>query len=680
MEQEARQKKIFRWSLLSAILFCVFLATPVLAADGDRVNPRLANFYLYTPLSDSDARELAKWDVVILQMLAQQNSPEQIKLMRRLNPDIVILAYVASQEFPVSNYLNWDRRSDGLLRRLYNGISDEMWLRDQDGDHVVYWQGNWMLNATDYPSASGYRWTDYLSDFMADNVLSSGLWDGIFYDNVWVDVAWVNGGAIDANRDGGNDAKSSLNTAWSVGMSKLFQLTREKAGRQIYIIGNGDKGYYGDINGIYFENYTTNPYLSWEDKMRLYRDSIGKSVQPTFAILGNTSPGASPKTDFQRVRYGLASALLENGYYAYDAGSASHAERWWYDEYDVNLGEPTGGVVSLGNQTTYVKDVWRRDYEHGLALVNSTAETKEVDLGGEFEKLIGHQDATTNNGGIVSQVTLAAKDGLLMLKTFQLAKNLFFINGNFVRFVDWLGQRVRNGFFAYDEKQSGGARLYYGDVDGDGAEEKIIADAFKFFIYNSRGDLWFSDYPFGGNFSGDIRVSVGRLFNQEQDQILIAPSRGGRVIMYNYHGATMQAGFYPLGEKYVGGFSVAIAHLEGKDNFGQAIIGAAAYAGRPSEVLIYDNRLAKLKGRFAPYGSTYRGGLFVAAGDVNSDSKEEIVVGAASGGYKIRVFDSTGRRLSEFSPGEFFGSAGAMVGTTDINFDGQADISVTNAQ
>lgn len=673
-----RRKNVF-FSGLIFVVSLVFLLFPPAAKAEERVYPKLANFYLRSPITTAEAYNLAKWDVLILHMITGQNSAEQINVIRRINPDIIILAYIASEEFPIAMHSQWDNAPNSLFKKELGGITDEMWLRNEKGEHVIFWGTNWMLNVTDYPGVSKH-WTDYLSDFVAYEILSSGLWDGVFYDNSWYDVSWIQNGAIDANRDGRNDSKTELDSAWRAGMSKLFQLTRDKANKPIYIVGNGDRGYYGDINGIYFESFTTSPYISWEEKMRLYKLSDDTSRAQQIAIVGNTAADvARAQNDYKKMRFGLASALMEDGYYAYDAGSGSHAEQWWYDEYNINLGEPMGSAVPLTGGVGYYKDVWRREFTNGLALVNSLAENREVDLGGEFEKLIGTQDPVVNNGGIVSKITLSAKDGLLMLKTYQTVKDLVFVNGAFVRFVDYLGKRVRNGFFTYDERYAGGARIYFSDIDGAGDAETIVASGAKLEIFNSLGEHWFSDYPYGGNFKGDIRIAVGQLFEkQAEDQIVIAPSFGGQLIMYNFHGQAMQAGYFPFDpKKYVGGLSVAAAKLDGADKAGSVIVGTGK--GKIGEVLIYDNRLSKLKKRFYPYAKTYKGGIYVAAGDVYGDSKDEIIVSAVSGSnMPIRVFDANGKKISEFNIGGLFGSAGAIVGTVDANFDGREDIAVIN--
>lgn len=62
------------------------------------------------------------------------------------------------------------------------------------------------------------------------------------------------------------------------------------------------------------------------------------------------------------------------------------------------------------------RDVWRRDYAGGLALVNATGEAQTVSLGGFFRKINGAQDPAVNGGSLVTQATLPANDGLILLR------------------------------------------------------------------------------------------------------------------------------------------------------------------------------------------------------------------------------------------------------------------------
>jgi hypothetical protein len=72
--------------------------------------PRLANYYLNPTMTTADAIALSRWDVVVIGMEQQYVNPAVFQVLRQRNPDIIILAYVLSEEMP-SQYLTY---SDNL--------------------------------------------------------------------------------------------------------------------------------------------------------------------------------------------------------------------------------------------------------------------------------------------------------------------------------------------------------------------------------------------------------------------------------------------------------------------------------------------------------------------------------------------------------------------------------------
>ena len=62
-------------------------------------------------------------------------------------------------------------------------------------------------------------------------------------------------------------------------------------------------------------------------------------------------------------------------------------------------------------------EVWRRDYEGGVVLVNATATTQTVPLGDEFLKINGTQAPEVNDGGLVTHIALPPSDGLILLRS-----------------------------------------------------------------------------------------------------------------------------------------------------------------------------------------------------------------------------------------------------------------------
>jgi Hypothetical glycosyl hydrolase family 15 len=78
----------------------------------------------------------------------------------------------------------------------------------------------------------------------------------------------------------------------------------------------------------------------------------------------------------------------------------------WLD--DVHLQQ---GVTSL----------WRRDFQNGIVLVNPAAQSLTVPLEREFRRITGVSDPLTNNGAIVTQVTVPASDARFLIGDDQIA-------------------------------------------------------------------------------------------------------------------------------------------------------------------------------------------------------------------------------------------------------------------
>lgn len=672
---------IRRWSIriILTLLGSVCLAVPTVSAktiqqklDAHR-HPKLANYYLATPISMTDAHQLAKWDVLVLSMQAQDNSVAALQQLRQINPNIIILAYVPSEEFPITSYLQWEKNPNGVWHRLLSGITNNMWLLDDTGNHVTFWKDNWMLNIA-HPAPGARLWHEYLSSFVADELLSTGLWDGVFYDNLFTDVAWINNGNIDINGNGQKDSGTEIRSKWIAGMNKLFVQTREKTSKEIIIVGNGETGYYDNINGHYFENFSKDKDSLWTQKMTRYRDSATKSVSPEVSIIGNNTGNTGKSDDYKNVRFGITSALLEEGYYGFDFGDGDHSQLWFYDEYRTDLGDAINGAESITGKTQYTPDVWRRDFERGVALVNSSGKQRNIDLGGEFEKISGTQDPIVNNGAIVSQTTIDGYDGLILLKTFETLQDVVFSNGSFARFFNSTGERVRNGFFVFEEGYKGGEQIAHIDIDNNGKRDLVVVTQNKIMAWRDDGQPYMRVYPYTANYRGELRVAIGDLNGDNIMEIYAAPSSGypAPIKIYSRHGSQMKKDWYPFGTGYTGGYHLAIGNVDGART-DDLVIGTGK--GVSPLVSVY-NRYLSRQYSWQPFVESFRGGVDVAVGDVTGDGNDNIVTAAAAqADPSIRTFSGSGKLIGEqFEAYASTKSPGILVEVADVNFDGIEDI------
>ena len=72
------------------------------------------------------------------------------------------------------------------------------------GQKDFFWAGSSLLNVTDKGpiSSGGVRWNEFLPQFIHDNILSTGLWDGVFLDNTFDAISYYAKSPVDLDRDG----------------------------------------------------------------------------------------------------------------------------------------------------------------------------------------------------------------------------------------------------------------------------------------------------------------------------------------------------------------------------------------------------------------------------------------------------------------------------------------------
>jgi hypothetical protein len=628
---------------------------------------RTANYFLLsgTTLEDPKTIEaLTRFDLLILPAEAQVFNATFFTEARRRNPDIVILAYV-----PTVSYNNafW---SDALHVRLKRGIENDWWLTDGSDNPVSIWPNTSALNLN-----SG--WTDYLAEFVDEQILATDLWDGVFYDEVSDAISWV--GAVDTDRDGSADRASTADANWHNGYVNLFRTTRQRVGSHRIVITNGssDSAFQPYVNGRMFESFPT-PWENgggWDTVMSRYlslQNEVG--YEPLFVMNGNTN-NSGVRDDYRHVRFVVASTLLGNGYVGYDVGTESHAQTWEYDEYHTYLGEPKGEPEDALNASnrTMTESVWQRDFVNGKVVVNATDEHHTIRLDGDYEKLHGTQDTTVNNGSIVSRVTLEAEDGVLLLRPLERIDDAVFENGAFARVYQASGRTERTGFFAYDAAHRGGQRVVHTDLDGDDERETVVANDSQVSIFDKNGALHATFYPYTSAFQNGVTIAVGDLEGDGSVEIVTGTKSGGpQLRIFNRDGVLIHPGFFAYDTAFRGGVQVAIGDLNG-DNIKEIITGAGVGGGPHVRVFNKDGKV--INPGFFAYDAAFRGGVNVAVADVDGDGIDDMVTGAgAGGGPQVRVFDRNGTLKSQFFADDESSRRGIDVSAADVDGDGVWEI------
>ncbi|OGH91737.1 MAG: hypothetical protein A2479_04660 [Candidatus Magasanikbacteria bacterium RIFOXYC2_FULL_39_8] len=627
--------------------------------------PYIANYYL-NAISDGNAADFARYDVLILtpaQIAARQSTIDSIK---KQNPDIIILAYIPSQSY---NYTYWS--SDNVFRHM--NVDNTWWLRDSSGRQVSTWDGIYNINMD-------HAWSKYLVEFCNTYIMSLSHVDGIFFDMISENISWANGGNIDLNNDGQKDIPSEADPLWRERTQYLLKYAQDHLNTD-YIIMNGSShtDFQQYVNGRMFETFPT-PWEgdgSWSTIMNNVVRIKKDNKKPQIIIFNSNTNNNGNNDDYKKMRFGITSSLLENNiYFSFDHGDTDHGQTWWYDEYDVDLGEPIAPATSQQSYTTYKEDVWKRNFEHGVSIVNSTNQAKVLDLGGEYEKIHGTQDEGINDGSIVSEVMVPGKDGLILLKTFETLSDVLFTNGSFLRFFRPDSSRVRNGFFVFEDGQKGGYQVAHTDLDANGKRELIVVKHNRIQVWRDDGQLYMNVYPYGAQYEGSLHVALGDLDGDQNLELYVAPSEGYKepIRVYSRHGRKVRHDFYPFGEQYNGGYSLAVGDIDNGGISRRNYLFVGALSGG-SSVSIY-NYSFEQQHHFNAFESTFYGGVHIAAGDVDGDGVDEVIIGKGKGGAPIiKIFDASGKeKYSAFTAYSSFGNPGIDVRAVDVDFDGKDDI------
>jgi hypothetical protein len=252
--------------------------------------------------------------------------------------------------------------------------------------------------------------------------------------------------------------------------------------------------------------------------------------------------------------------------------------------------------------------------------------------------------------------------------------------------------RLLASFLAFNTRFGGGVRVAVGDVNGDGVPDIIAASGpgaepvVRIFDGRTRNVLR-TFAAFDPAFRGGVFVAAGDLTGDGQVEIIAGagPSQGRaigpRVSVFD--GATGQLlhSFLAFDREFTGGVRVAAGDVDG-DGVADIITGAGPELGPTGPnplgpaVRVFDGGEGTIKLDFLAYDASFRGGVFVAAGDLRGDRLADIITGPGAGsGPLVRVFDGRdGSRIGSFLAGSPDFRGGLVVAAGDINGDGRAEI------
>jgi hypothetical protein len=255
------------------------------------------------------------------------------------------------------------------------------------------------LNQTTSTNAvAGKNYLQWRATWTAASEFASG-WDGIYLDNVFYQPRV----SADYSQSGGSQSPSAAAQNWRNGYVAYVGYLRAALPANSQVWGNvadwadgSISGYNQLLDGGVIESIIGQSYSyesqGWAAMMNAYKIVMNATKPGGYQIFSQDGTAS----DYQGMRYGLTSCLLDNAYYYVNVNNSTIA---WFDEFNSNLGAPAAGptgsataTYSNGGLTVYQNGVWRRDFVNGIVLVNPKGNgTQTVTLETSYKHLSGTQ-------------------------------------------------------------------------------------------------------------------------------------------------------------------------------------------------------------------------------------------------------------------------------------------------
>lgn len=216
-----------------------------------------------------------------------------------------------------------------------------------------------------------------------------------------------------------------------------------------------------------------------------------------------------------------------------------------------------------------------------------------------------------------------------------------------------------------------GVTVALGDVDGDGMADIITgpfsgAPHVKIFNGATHGEIG-SFFAYSPSFTGGVFVASGDVNGDGFDDIITGAGPGGGPHVKVFDGVTQQEliSFFAFDIAFQGGVRVASADYDG-DRLDDIITAQGPGGTRVRVYSAVDGALLK---ELIPFSDT-TAGLFVAAGDIDSDGRADIAVAPDAGAIPhVRVFSgATSEDLMSFIafPADFTGGVRVAIAEDEV--------------
>ena len=194
-------------------------------------------------------------------------------------------------------------------------------------------------------------------------------------------------------------------------------------------------------------------------------------------------------------------------------------------------------------------------------------------------------------------------------------------------------------------------------------------------IDGATGQNIFSFFAYSADFRGGIRVATADVNGDGISDIITGAGLGGgpHVKVFSGRDGAELASFLAFAPTDRGGVSVAAGDLN-RDGNADIIVGAGV--GAEPAVKVFSGRTFAETGVFLAYSPAFLGGVNVAVGDVSGDGTHDIISGAGAGGSPhVRAFNGQSfQPILSYYASAPNSASGVSVGTIEANGDDRAEI------
>jgi hypothetical protein len=297
------------------------------------------------PLDEATCDSVARFDQVILDASPiSEYRPDVVAALRARNADISVLAYVNAGAIWLAVQPDSTVHYPTRFRRLVRDLDG--FLYNRAGNHY----SDYNVNFAKRDGFGRYVVAEGLADLFHDAIVSTGIWDGMFFDLLCDGISWTQTAAesIDFQR-AGYPTFAAFAAGYQAGGEVLANRVRSLAGPTFLMVGNCGQGTkYVSFNGWMRENFPFQNGGTWDENMfrapgGYFTDEARFRAPRHNYLFTAAEPPSAPYTAYnaRKVRFGLGSASLGGGYGAFGFSTRDVSQfnysGWWYDEYAVDL-------------------------------------------------------------------------------------------------------------------------------------------------------------------------------------------------------------------------------------------------------------------------------------------------------------------------------------------------------